>query len=69
MLTSWYNGPDNLAWMAGWRGGEILRAYAAGYSLHLIVYTGDSEGPVPSPRFSRPPGDALHDPAAGRGRP
>jgi hypothetical protein len=46
MLTSWYNGPGDLAWMATWRGTEVPRAYAAGYSLHLIVYTGDAEGPV-----------------------
>jgi hypothetical protein len=46
MLTSWYNGPGDLDWMAAWKGGEVARAYAAGYSLHLIVFTGDTEGPV-----------------------
>jgi hypothetical protein len=46
MLTSWYNGPGDLDWMAAWRAGEVPRAYAAGYSLHLIVYSGDPEGPV-----------------------
>ncbi|HKP99770.1 MAG TPA: hypothetical protein VJ735_05515, partial [Actinomycetes bacterium] len=49
MLTSWYNGPGDLGWMAAWRGGEVPRAYAAGYNLHLIVYTGDPEGPMPTP--------------------
>jgi hypothetical protein len=48
MLTSWYNGPGDLAWMAGWRRGEVPRAYAAGYRLHLIVYSGDAEGPIPT---------------------
>ena len=49
MLTSWYNGPGDLDWMAAWRTSEVPRAYAAGYSLHLIVYTGDAEGPIATP--------------------
>jgi hypothetical protein len=49
MLTSWYNGPGDLAWMAGWKGSLVPRAYAAGYALHLIVYTGDPEGPIATP--------------------
>jgi len=49
MLTSWYNGPGDLDWMAAWRGSEVPKAYAAGYSLHLIVYSGDPEGPVATP--------------------
>jgi hypothetical protein len=49
MLTSWYNGPGDLAWMAGWKHGEVPRAYAAGYNLHLIVYSGDGEGLVTTP--------------------
>ena len=49
MLTSWYNGPGDLGWMAAWRGGEVPRAYAAGYILHLIVYSGDPEEPVATP--------------------
>jgi hypothetical protein len=56
MLTSWYNGPGDLSWMAGWRAGEVPRAYAAGYHLHLIVYAGDEEGPISTP----------HGPACGR---
>jgi hypothetical protein len=59
MLTSWYNGPSDLDWMAGWRGTEVPRAYAAGYHLHLIVYTADAEGPVSTP----------HGEACGRGYP
>jgi hypothetical protein len=46
MLTSWYNGPGDLDWMAGWRTSEVPKAYAAGYTLHLIVYSGDPEGPI-----------------------
>ena len=45
--------------MAAWRGGEVPRAYAAGYRLHLIVYSGDPEGPVATP----------HGQACGRGYP
>jgi hypothetical protein len=59
MLTSWYNGAGDLDWMAAWRGSEVPRAYAAGYSLHLIVYTADPEGPVATP----------HGQACGRGYP
>jgi hypothetical protein len=49
MLTSWYNGPADLAWMAGWRYSVVPQAYAAGYAMHLIVWTGDAEGPIPTP--------------------
>jgi hypothetical protein len=40
MLTSWYNGPGDLAWMTGWRGTFVPKAYKSGYALHLIVYSG-----------------------------
>jgi len=46
MLTSWYNGPGDLAWMTAWKRDVVPRAYARGYALHLIVFTGDPEGPV-----------------------
>jgi hypothetical protein len=49
MLTSWYDGPDDLAWMEGWRDSLVPQAYAAGYTLHLIVWTGDAEGSIPTP--------------------
>ena len=42
MLTSWYNGPNDLSWMAGWRTGTVPQAYSAGYALHLVVYSGDT---------------------------
>ncbi len=48
MLTSWYNGPGDLTWMAGWKRDLVPRSYAAGYALHLIVYAGDPEGPIAS---------------------
>jgi hypothetical protein len=46
MLSSWYNGPSDLSWLSGWRSGTVPRAYAAGYALHLIVFSGGSAVPV-----------------------
>jgi len=44
MLSSWYNGPADLGWMTGWRYTEIRHDYAAGYALHLIVWSGGRKG-------------------------
>lgn len=44
MLTSWYNSPNDLGFMRGWQDDRIPNAYAAGYSLHLIVWTDKPEG-------------------------
>ena len=38
LLSSWFNGTSDLAWMAGWAKSLIPHEYAAGESLHLIVY-------------------------------
>ncbi|MGC9665494.1 hypothetical protein ACNTMW_02945 [Planosporangium sp. 12N6] len=47
MLTSWYNRPEDLGdFMAGWRTTWVPRLYAQGYALHLVVWSGDAEGPV-----------------------
>ncbi len=46
MLTSWYNGPNDLARMVGWRTTVVRSAYRAGFALHLVVWTGDPEVPV-----------------------
>jgi hypothetical protein len=59
MLTSWYNSPKDLSWMAGWRTGTVPRSYAAGYAMHLIVFTNDVEGGLSTPQ----------GPACGRGYP
>jgi hypothetical protein len=59
MLTSWYNGAQDLNWMAGWRGDVVPQSYAAGYALHLIVWTGDEEGALSTP----------YGPGCGRGYP
>jgi hypothetical protein len=59
MLTSWYNGPGDLAWMTGWRNDLVPQAYANGYTLHLVVYSGDAEGPLTT----------AYGPACGRAYP
>jgi hypothetical protein len=59
MLTSWYNGPNDLGWMSGWRSGTVRQAYAAGLALHLIVYAADPEVTLSTP----------HGPSCGRGYP
>jgi hypothetical protein len=43
MLTNWYNGPNDLTWMSGWKDSVVPHAYASGYALHLIIWTGDPE--------------------------
>ncbi|HEU5102407.1 MAG TPA: PA14 domain-containing protein [Roseiflexaceae bacterium] len=43
MLTSWYNGPNDLTWMSGWKTSLVPRAYAAGYNLHLVVFSDNPE--------------------------
>ena len=57
MLTSWYNSPNDLAWMTGWRTGLVPRAYANGYALHLIVFSD-----IPESRFNTPYGAACGRP-------
>lgn len=39
MLTSWYNGPNDLSWMTGWKHTLVPDLYAKGYTLHLITFT------------------------------
>lgn len=49
MLSVWYNGPHDLGWLTdAYHRGMYATQYAAGRSLHLIVWTGDPEGPVPT---------------------
>jgi hypothetical protein len=46
MLTSWYNEPNDLAWLSSWRNTTIPQAYAAGFAMHLVVWNNDAEGPL-----------------------
>jgi hypothetical protein len=49
LLTSWYNGPNDLGFMNGWRTTTVPQAYAAGYTLHLIIYNNDAEQDLTTP--------------------
>lgn len=46
MMTSWYNTPKDLEFMRKWQGSTVPIAYGSGYTLHLIIYNDDPEGPV-----------------------
>lgn len=46
MLTSWFNGPNDLSWMGKWRSTVVLPAYRKGFALHLVVWDGGPEVPV-----------------------
>jgi hypothetical protein len=49
MLTSWYNGPNDLAWLSNWQYDEVPNDYAAGYALHLVVWSGGPTVPLTTP--------------------
>ncbi len=57
MLSSWFNGSGDLAWMSGWSSSLIPAQYAAGRSLHLIVYASGDATTVTQ---------TSHGPACGR---
>jgi hypothetical protein len=59
MLTSWYNGPEDLSWMSGWRKDLVPKAYAAGRPMHLVIWTNDRERALAT----------AYGPACGRGYP
>ena len=46
MLTTWYNGPADLKWIKGWKASLVPQLYAAGYALHVIVFTDGPEQPI-----------------------
>lgn len=39
MLTSWYNGPNDLAWITHWKNDLIPQSYDKGYILHLVTFS------------------------------
>lgn len=49
LLTSWYNGPNDLGFMNGWRNNLIPQSYTSGYALHLIIYSNDPEQALNTP--------------------
>lgn len=56
LLTSWYNGPDDLRWITQWRRDLVPNVYALDKALHLIVFSDVPEGPL----------DTVYGPACGR---
>ena len=59
LLTSWYNGPGDLSWMAGWHNTVVPAAYGEGYALHLIVWSSDANATL----------QTKYGPACGRAYP
>jgi hypothetical protein len=44
MLSSWYNGPNDLGWMTDtWHRSIYQGAYSAGFAMHLITWTPEPE--------------------------
>jgi hypothetical protein len=48
MLTSWFNGTSQLSWMTPWKNTEVPRDYAAGFAMHLVVWSGQGYSEVPT---------------------
>jgi hypothetical protein len=59
MLTSWYNGPNDLLWITDWSDDLVPHAYANNYTFHLVTFTDLPEGPLETP----------YGPACGRAYP
>ena len=49
MLTSWFNGTSDLSWISRWKNAEVAHDYAAGYALHLIVWSGEGNSKISTP--------------------
>ena len=60
MLTSWYNGPNDLNWMKYWKSNLVPNSYAKGYAMHLIVWSGGAETGTPCGR-QYPIGDQIEN--------
>jgi hypothetical protein len=50
MYTSWYKGPNDLTWMAGWKTTLVPQVYATGRAMHLVIWSGDAETGTPCGR-------------------
>lgn len=46
MLSSWYNSPNDLAWITKWKYDLVPQSYAKGYVLHVITFTDHPEIPL-----------------------
>lgn len=49
MLTSWFNGSNDLFWMRRWRPTVVLPAYRKRLALHLVVWDGGPERQLVTP--------------------
>jgi hypothetical protein len=49
MLTTWFNRPEDLDWLRGWRDALIPRTYAQGYAHHVIVFNEGESGTTETP--------------------
>lgn len=48
LLTTWYNGPNDLGWLTDWGDDLIPQAYSRGDALHLVVFTDGLETQIPT---------------------
>jgi hypothetical protein len=46
ILSSWFNGTKDLAWMTGWQGAGVNNWWTRGYVLHVIVYDNAANDPT-----------------------
>jgi hypothetical protein len=61
MFTTWYNNPNDLGFIRGWRDGLIPRVYSSGRAIHLVVWL-DGAGTQTTVQ-------TTHGPACGRDYP
>jgi hypothetical protein len=53
MVTAWFNGPSDLAWMRQSEAGSAARAYAAGDAVELVVWLADHTDYAVSDQFQQ----------------
>jgi hypothetical protein len=46
VLTSWFNGTKDLAWITGWQGTMVNDWWTRGYVLHVVVYDNAPNDPT-----------------------
>jgi hypothetical protein len=49
LITTWFNRPEDLEWLSGWRDNLIPQVYAEGKAHHLIVFNEGSSGVTETP--------------------
>lgn len=50
MLTSWYNGPNDLNWMQYWQDDFVPGLYEQGFALHVVIFSDGPENGTPCGR-------------------